>query len=115
MGVWIETQYKYKYFITLTSPPTWGCGLKRNFANPYNPLKVVTPHVGVWIETKLVGDKQESKVVTPHVGVWIETICWAAFWYVSTVTPHVGVWIETLTFLTRISLPWSHPPRGGVD
>ena len=33
----------------------------------------VTPHVGVWIETKTIRPKDNGSDVTPHVGVWIET------------------------------------------
>ena len=33
----------------------------------------VTPHVGVWIETRLLGSLRHTGSVTPHVGVWIET------------------------------------------
>ena len=34
---------------------------------------MVTPHVGVWIETKRYWDEALNAAVTPHVGVWIET------------------------------------------
>ena len=34
----------------------------------------VTPHVGVWIETKRGSKNPITARVTPHVGVWIETI-----------------------------------------
>ena len=34
---------------------------------------MVTPHVGVWIETKQEGGNRRALGVTPHVGVWIET------------------------------------------
>ena len=34
---------------------------------------VVTPHVGVWIETTSVGFVCIQRLVTPHVGAWIET------------------------------------------
>ena len=37
----------------------------------------VTPHVGVWIETKSYSFSTSFPLVTPHVGVWIET-----FWYI---------------------------------
>ena len=33
----------------------------------------VTPHVGVWIETKVQRYGIQEQEVTPHVGVWIET------------------------------------------
>ena len=34
---------------------------------------MVTPHVGVWIETGHLKYEQAVTEVTPHVGVWIET------------------------------------------
>ena len=98
------------------SHPAWVCGLK--LIPLSSPLKtIVTPCVGVWIET--TGNKETAlfKVVTPCVGVWIETcnIIKTARTYVShpawvcglkpcdndihasfVVTPCVGVWIETI-------------------
>ena len=35
---------------------------------------MVTPHVGVWIETTQKRQRNAKPTVTPHVGVWIETI-----------------------------------------
>ena len=34
---------------------------------------MVTPHVGVWIETDIEEVSVDGQAVTPHVGVWIET------------------------------------------
>ena len=34
---------------------------------------LVTPFVGVWIETKVTDGNMQEYVVTPFVGVWIET------------------------------------------
>ena len=34
---------------------------------------VVAPHVGAWIETFRLADKQSRAYVAPHVGAWIET------------------------------------------
>ena len=34
---------------------------------------MVTPYVGVWIETYHQGDDGTFLDVTPYVGVWIET------------------------------------------
>ena len=95
MGVWIET----------------------GEAVIYDGEGIVTPFVGVWIETVfstftaayivshpswVCGLKQKicynlglRKEVTPFVGVWIETgknISKIGFFVV---TPFVGVWIET--------------------
>ena len=39
-----------------------------------------------------------SVLVTPHVGVWIETLRTFPVIRLSPVTPHVGVWIETCCF-----------------
>ena len=55
----------------------------------------VTPHVGVWIETRPYCLLFRSSSVTPHVGVWIETHTPMLVALVFVVTPHVGVWIET--------------------
>ena len=43
---------------------------------------LVTPLVGVWIETSLPQAKSMMTVVTPLVGVWIETYQYrAVHWY----------------------------------
>ncbi len=95
MGVWIETHI-YCY-----------CSY----------LSIVTPRVGVWIETtwrfcsfithqslpvwecglKLLLSLHDwmPHRVTPRVGVWIETINELNFGKIVIVTPRVGVWIET--------------------
>ena len=79
---------------------------------------LVTPCVGVWIETKAILEKYKGIEVTPCVGVWIETsisrsmesislshpawVCGLKQCVVQVtlsfvqVTPCVGVWIETL-------------------
>ena len=52
MGVWIETT---KAQVEITK-------------------QIVTPYVGVWIETyEVIDDMPETFTVTPYVGVWIET------------------------------------------
>ena len=78
---------------------------------------IVTPCVGVWIETHTSGQQQLVSYVTPCVGVWIETAAVLAIFIVLSshpawvcglkpswarvtsiyppVTPCVGVWIET--------------------
>ena len=35
---------------------------------------IVTPCVGVWIETEVLDEIETEEEVTPCVGVWIETI-----------------------------------------
>ena len=72
--------------------------------------------MGVWIETKMVLQQQSYRMVTPCVGVWIETPEYLTYYAVISshpawvcglkplkredimllfVTPCVGVWIET--------------------
>ena len=55
------------------SHPAWVCGLKQFDEVHKIAIQIVTPCVGVWIET-LIGQRyyREEKV-TPCVGVWIET------------------------------------------
>ena len=36
-------------------------------------LSIVTPCVGVWIETVMYDESPDGDLVTPCVGVWIET------------------------------------------
>ena len=42
------------------SHPSWVCGLKLQAANLHRRLAVVTPFVGVWIETPLVAKKRRA-------------------------------------------------------
>ncbi len=51
----------------------WECGLKHKLSALHFHCGLVTPHVGVWIETRLAGAVFSNLKVTPHVGVWIET------------------------------------------
>ena len=93
----------------------WGCGLKPRVTRSSTASISVTPHVGVWIETKLNKEEFYQPEVTPHVGVWIETKQTPQKHLHSGVTPHVGVWIETGVCLKLHRLWCCHPPCGGVD
>ena len=96
------------------------------------PHGLVTPCVGVWIETLRTGrtagrrwpshpawvcglkpgmenNKQSNTVVTPCVGVWIETVVSLLPMKLIEVTPCVGVWIETSVNETSPSIILSHP------
>ena len=55
------------------SHPAWVCGLKLRPVGRRLCGDIVTPCVGVWIETRSIIKITESKEVTPCVGVWIET------------------------------------------
>ena len=49
------------------------CGLKQFKELVADLIDMVTPHVGVWIETLIQTISVQPILVTPHVGVWIET------------------------------------------
>ena len=70
---------------------------------------IVTPCVGVWIETVLETLEAAEVMVTPCVGVWIETVPERKQYAYIKVTPCVGVWIETYNARIVENTPWSHP------
>ncbi len=51
----------------------WECGLKQIEWSARLRISVVTPYVGVWIETECRRYIACEEEVTPYVGVWIET------------------------------------------
>ena len=90
------------------SHPAWVCGLKLEVPElRYN--RVVTPCVGVWIETNGDTGTPGAPGVTPCVGVWIETAMAARSMRLYRVTPCVGVWIETLADTLKYTVTSSHP------
>ena len=78
-------------------------------------LRLVTPFVGVWIETHRYCVCMPIESVTPFVGVWIETLKDKAMQLEAVVTPFVGVWIETKLLKISIQSSSSHTLRGCVD
>ena len=74
MGVWIETQRIQRTILIWVSHPAWVCGLKQYLLSLGIKQNLVTPCVGVWIETIQVLDSIYLEIVTPCVGVWIETL-----------------------------------------
>ena len=107
------------YFYINKSHPSWVCGLKQHSTwclwerqqrhtlrgcvdwNTIEQFKewlgIVTPFVGVWIETTSFVVWGLMELVTPFVGVWIETLRGWGENPPPLVTPFVGVWIETRT------------------
>ena len=55
------------------SHPAWVCGLKHGYLYFEDYHLLVTPCVGVWIETCELPLLSKICCVTPCVGVWIET------------------------------------------
>ena len=67
----------YNMLLDIESHPAWVCGLKPLILFLWKII-VVTPCVGVWIETPLLSRYSYLRLVTPCVGVWIETSDWLA-------------------------------------
>ena len=72
-------------------------------------LCLVTPCVGVWIETIGTYLILRHDPVTPCVGVWIETRAHHHCTPKTAVTPCVGVWIETSISNNENVADMSHP------
>ena len=64
----------YNMLLDIESHPAWVCGLKLRILAVPSCRVLVTPCVGVWIETLYACIWYSTwVVVTPCVGVWIET------------------------------------------
>ena len=63
----------YNMLLDIESHPAWVCGLKLISILTMVALCLVTPCVGVWIETYETLHFYAVGEVTPCVGVWIET------------------------------------------
>ena len=81
--------------VHFASHPSWVCGLKLDPLRRILQAPIVTPFVGVWIETLYHITDCTHWLVTPFVGVWIETLDLLICLVKKYVTPFVGVWIET--------------------
>ena len=100
----------YNMLLDIESHPAWVCGLKQMERSYPHRLGIVTPCVGVWIETHAFWRKGWCWRVTPCVGVWIETLFMMGLKKKSLVTPCVGVWIETRNGWRKWKpFWWSHP------
>ena len=51
MGVWIETNNQHCKNKNAKSHPVWVCGLKHSITIERPKRSIVTPCMGVWIET----------------------------------------------------------------
>ena len=63
----------FSYLLNMQSHPSWVCGLKLADCYWQTIRPLVTPFVGVWIETLAAISLICAEAVTPFVGVWIET------------------------------------------
>ena len=95
VGVWIETSESVNNKICQWSHPSWVCGLKRLYGNHYNAALGSHPSWVCGLKLRTQRSNIKIMLVTPFVGVWIETYDGSTSKKVVTVTPFVGVWIET--------------------
>ena len=108
VGVWIETSRSMYYCHLTWSHPSWVCGLKRNIHSMQLSYQMSHPS---WVcgLKHVCAENQCHCLVTPFVGVWIETRPKQDRLSGCRVTPFVGVWIETPDDLLRHPEPRSHP------
>ena len=125
----------YNMLLDIESHPAWVCGLKLLHLTSYyvmlshtlrgcvdwnsnswltRSLNLVTPCVGVWIETVLAELETAEVIVTPCVGVWIETSDW--FTRTVPVKSHPA-WVcgLKLSLLLMMLMLRCHTLRGCVD
>ena len=91
------------------SHPSWVCGLKHLISLISVRFTKSHPSWVCGLKPDILRLLVKRCLVTPFVGVWIETCRWPTWCYSSWVTPFVGVWIETLIDLENSNLPMSHP------
>ena len=77
------------------SHPSWVCGLKLLTENLLHRLVVVTPFVGVWIETDQKSHQKDTETSHPSWVCGLKHVVHPRKQEVHKVTPFVGVWIET--------------------
>ena len=106
---------RFVLYLISRSHPSWVCGLKLNSSLICVRNNIVTPFVGVWIETSFTFPKRNEFGVTPFVGVWIETNAKVRLF--SDITSHPS-WVCGLKLIVSIHLfhvMLRHTLRGCVD
>ena len=91
------------------SHPAWVCGLKQPVPLTSHSYLLVTPCVGVWIETRMARILSLMRWSHP---AWVCGLKLGTVYHPSAphhVTPCVGVWIETYWILNKRLLLQSHP------
>ena len=76
---------------------------------------LVTPFVGVWIETEYQPEVYEGDTVTPFVGVWIETALPPFIWAIAKCHTLRGCVDWNTKPINKLSSLVSHTLRGCVD
>ena len=74
MGVWIETLGGKVTAPTDTSHPSWVCGLKLALHHKSEWKQPSHPSWVCGLKQNIFDTKYKQLVVTPFVGVWIETL-----------------------------------------
>ena len=81
----------------ILSHPIWVCGLKPRYPCCGPTSYVVTPYMGVWIETCKDGSVHEMTVRSHPIWVCgLKLVCVRVQAKGCYVTPYMGVWIETI-------------------
>ena len=62
---------------------------------PLEPVDVVVPYIGTWIETCQSARVFSQCRVVPYIGTWIETRSKRLLLSIAVVVPYIGTWIET--------------------
>ena len=114
VGVWIETPCFSTFVNKNKSHPAWVCGLKPSNSDMISSANGHTLRGCVDWNIKRCW-YMNAGMVTPCVGVWIETEKIGTYLLVNEVTPCVGVWIETWKKTNTIKPLISHTLRGCVD
>ena len=131
VGVWIETGCPKCQSWVYRSHPSWVCGLKLTKSVCSANLCCHTLRGCVDWNFMSIDKKLLAEMVTPFVGVWIETsetdiglialirhtlrgcVDWNwngwIYWAYLYVTPFVGVWIETILSRRKQQIKKSHP------
>ena len=99
----------YNMLLDIESHPAWVCGLKPFCQERTAPASVVTPCVGVWIETAIERLALVIEKVTPCVGVWIETSSTAELYICSTSHPAWVCGLKLVIGIRKQAVYLSHP------
>ena len=90
------------------SHPSWVCGLKQSWV-AFTSVAISHTLRGCVDWNNTTNGKLVEYLVTPFVGVWIETDPRTSLSFSGSVTPFVGVWIETWKNSSSLCHMKSHP------
>ena len=77
--------------------------------------ELVTLHVSVWVEIRIILERRLATDVTLHVSVWVEIKKFSHASRAHCVTLHVSVWVEMSIHFLLYSFIQCHAPRERVS